>query len=68
MPRRRMLDPSFFEDTDVARLTRDERPFLLGCIRNADDEGRLKSRQGSGQAAGPTSGFKGQEKEEKTGI
>lgn len=42
MPRRRMLDPSFFEDTDVAKLSRDERLFLLGCVRNADDEGRLK--------------------------
>ena len=42
MPRRRMLDPSFFDDTYVAKLTRDERLFLLGCIRNSDDEGRLK--------------------------
>lgn len=41
MPRRRMLDPSFFDDTDIAKLTRDERLFLLGCIRNADDDGRL---------------------------
>lgn len=41
MARRRMLDPSFFDDTDVSKLTRDERLFLLGCIRNADDEGRL---------------------------
>lgn len=43
MPRRRMMDPSFFDDTHVARLTRDERLFLLGCIRNSDDEGRLKA-------------------------
>lgn len=41
MPRRRMLDPSFFDDTDIAKLSRDERLFLLGCIRNADDDGRL---------------------------
>lgn len=41
MPRRRMLDPSFTEDTEVAQLTRDERLFLVGCLRNADDEGRL---------------------------
>lgn len=43
MPRRRMLDPSFFDDIYVAKLTRDERLFLLGCIRNSDDEGRLKA-------------------------
>lgn len=43
MPRRRMLDPSFFDDTYVAKLTRDERLFLLGCIRNSDDDGRLKA-------------------------
>lgn len=42
MPRRRMLDPSFTEDIYVAKLTRDERLFLIGCLRNADDEGRLK--------------------------
>lgn len=43
MPRRRMLDPSFFDDTDVAELSRDERLFLLGCLRNADDDGRLNA-------------------------
>ncbi|GAI58894.1 unnamed protein product, partial [marine sediment metagenome] len=43
MPRRRMLDPSFFEDIYVAKLTRDERLFLMGCIRNSDDDGRLKA-------------------------
>jgi len=36
-----MLDPSFTDDIEVARLTRDERLFLVGCLRNADDEGRL---------------------------
>lgn len=41
MPRRRLLDPSFTDDTEVAQLTRDERLFLVGCLRNADDEGRL---------------------------
>jgi hypothetical protein len=42
MPRRRLLDPIFFEDIYVAKLSRDERLFLLGCIRNSDDDGRLK--------------------------
>lgn len=41
MPRRRLLDPSFTDDIEVAQLTRDERLFLLGCLRNADDDGRL---------------------------
>lgn len=42
MPRRRMLDPSFFDDPNIATLTMEERLFLIGCIRNSDDEGRLK--------------------------
>jgi hypothetical protein len=41
MPRRRMIDPSFWTDSDVRTLTRDERLFFMGCISNADDEGRL---------------------------
>ena len=45
MPRRRMLDPSFTEDIEVGQLTRDERCFLIGCLRNADDEGRLKGNR-----------------------
>ena len=43
MPRRRMLDPSFTDDIYVAKLTRDERLFLVGCIRNSDDDGRLRA-------------------------
>lgn len=42
MARRRMLDPDFWKDRHVAALTRDERLFLIGCINNADDEGRLE--------------------------
>jgi len=45
MPRRRMLDPSFTDDIEVAQLTRDERLFLVGCLRNADDEGRLSGHR-----------------------
>ena len=37
------MDPSFWEDTEVSSLTRDERLFLLGCIQHGDDEGRLKA-------------------------
>jgi len=42
MARRRMMDPAFWDDHHIAALSRDERLFLLGCIGNADDEGRLK--------------------------
>lgn len=41
MPRRRLIDPSFWDDLEVSQLSRDERLFLLGCLGNADDEGRL---------------------------
>jgi len=37
-----MLDPTLTEDAEVAQLTRDERWFLVGCLRNADDDGRLR--------------------------
>lgn len=43
MPRRRMMDPSFFEDPFVAKLTRDRRLFVVGCVRTGDDDGRLKA-------------------------
>jgi len=45
MPRRRLLVPSFTDDIEVAQLTRDERLFLVGCLRNADDEGRLSGHR-----------------------
>lgn len=42
MPKPRVLDPTFWDDTDVAKLTRDERLLLVGMITYlADDEGRL---------------------------
>ncbi|GAI89517.1 unnamed protein product, partial [marine sediment metagenome] len=43
MPRRRMVDPLFWDDHYIATLTRDERILVLGCTGNADDEGRLKA-------------------------
>ena len=45
MPRRRLLDPSFTDDIEVSQLTRDERLFLVGCLINADDEGRLNGHR-----------------------
>lgn len=46
MPRRRMIDPSLTDDLDVAQLSMPERWFLVGCVRNSDDEGRLQGHQG----------------------
>lgn len=40
MPRKRMLDPSFWSDADVGLLSRDERLFFLGLVSHSDDEGR----------------------------
>lgn len=42
MPRRRMIDPTFWDDHHIAALSRDERLLLLGSQSNADDDGRLK--------------------------
>jgi hypothetical protein len=39
MPRKRMIDPMFWDDEDVARLTRDERLLLIGIFNFADDYG-----------------------------
>lgn len=41
MARKRMLDPNFWTDRRVAKLTLAERLLFLGCISAADDEGRL---------------------------
>lgn len=46
MPRRRMIDPSLTDDLDIAQLSFIERWFLVGALRNADDEGRLQGHQG----------------------
>ena len=46
MPRRRLIDPSLTDDLDVAQLSMPERWFLVGCVRNSDDEGRLQGHQG----------------------
>lgn len=42
MPRRRMIDPIFWDDRKVGKLSRDERSLIAGCIGHADDEGRLQ--------------------------
>jgi hypothetical protein len=41
MARRRMIDPSIWDDPDVAKLDHTGRLFFIGCFSNADDEGRL---------------------------
>ncbi|GAI65612.1 unnamed protein product [marine sediment metagenome] len=41
MPRRRMIDPDFWDDSRVKALSVPERLFLVGMISHADDKGRL---------------------------
>jgi len=43
MPRRRMVDPFFWNDRKVGKLSRDERSLILGCVGHADDDGRLEA-------------------------
>lgn len=42
MPRRRLIDPIFWNDRKVGKLSRDERSLITGCLGHADDEGRLQ--------------------------
>ena len=41
MPRRRMIDPDFWNDSRVKRLSPTERLLFIGMVSQADDEGRL---------------------------
>jgi hypothetical protein len=41
MSRRRMIDPSFWDDEDICSLPDSERLLFLSCICSADDEGKL---------------------------
>ncbi len=41
MPRKRMIDPSFWKDPEIANLTDPERLLFIGMFSNADDEGRI---------------------------
>lgn len=41
MARRRMIDGDFWEEPKVAKMDDSHRLFILGCINEADDEGRL---------------------------
>ena len=41
MPRRRMIDPSIWDDPDVGELSPSGFKLFIGCISLADDEGRL---------------------------
>jgi len=44
MPKPRVIDPAFFDDLDIASLTRDERLLITGMIAKcADDYGRLRA-------------------------
>src|SRR5687768_10852556 len=47
MPKVRSIDPRFWDDPEIATLTRDERLLLIGMITAcADDEGRLMGDAG----------------------
>ena len=41
MPRRRMIDPDFWNDSRVKRLSPTERLLFIGMVSYADDDGRL---------------------------
>lgn len=41
MPRRRWIDPSFWDDLGIGKLDPRGRLFFIGCFSNADDDGRL---------------------------
>ena len=41
MAKRRMIDGEFWEEPKVAKMSDSKRLFTIGCINEADDEGRL---------------------------
>ena len=41
MARKRFIDPNFWTDIEISKLTPMERLLFIGCFSNADDEGRL---------------------------
>lgn len=42
MARKRMIDPSFWDDETLGVMSSDHRILFIACLSNADDEGRLK--------------------------
>ena len=42
MPKRRMLNPLMWQDPEFGTLTEKEQLLFIGCLSNADDEGRLR--------------------------
>ena len=43
MPRKRMLDPSIWEDEHFGKLSDQAKILFISCISNADDDGRLSA-------------------------
>lgn len=43
MARKRMIDPSFWDDLNVAKLSIPARLCFIGMVSNADDEGRIEA-------------------------
>lgn len=42
MARKRMVSPTIWEDPDFYNKSRDARLAFIGCVSNADDEGRFR--------------------------
>ncbi len=38
-----MIDPFFWNDRKIGKLSRDERSLIVGCVGQADDDGRLQA-------------------------
>ncbi len=43
MPRKRMIDPTIWEDENFGKLSKDARLLFIGLFSNADDEGRIRA-------------------------
>jgi uncharacterized phage protein (TIGR02220 family) len=45
MPRKRMIDPTIWEDEHFGKLSDKAKILFISCISNADDDGRLSGNQ-----------------------
>jgi hypothetical protein len=54
MARKRMIDPSIWQDEGMAELTPRQQLLYIGLISNADDDGRLKGSESALRLALPT--------------
>ncbi len=54
MPRKRMIDPSIWQDEGMAELTPRQQLLYIGLFSNADDDGRLKGSAAAVRLVVPT--------------